>query len=186
MSTIITQAEQEFLVQKQQHNQKKLKEVYISKLNDNIDFIKYLNEQLPQENKIICFKFLCSLWQQMVDNSSIEEEKDILYRWLKDFASVHCYQPLQQQQQVQNIKEVGSFVLEQLQKNQSYINALSLSGFECFHYFFVSLNLIEDRISSLQEFRGYGSFYSAINTSLNEELQFEYQVRVAPDQLLGF
>ena len=59
---------------------------YINKLQILIDFIKFLNENLPSDNKKIDFQFLCTLWEEILDDAATDEEKDILFKWLKDFS----------------------------------------------------------------------------------------------------
>jgi len=60
----------------------------------------------------------------------VNEERDLLYKWLKDF----CSSP------DTSLDEISKFFKEKLIKSSDFLNELTQEGFECFRILFLTIN----------------------------------------------
>lgn len=81
-----------------------------------------MNSILKKDHSIVNFKLLSDLWDQMIVNSLIVEEKDLMFKWLKEF----------DKEKDKNIEEVVKFFKEKVVQNTDFLTSLTQNGFDCF------------------------------------------------------
>jgi len=64
-----------------------LLKLFKKEIAEKIDFIKFINEQLQPEDKIISSEFLSSLWEDIVKDPLDIDERDLLYTWITELVN---------------------------------------------------------------------------------------------------
>ncbi|EAS02785.2 ubiquitin carboxy-terminal hydrolase (macronuclear) [Tetrahymena thermophila SB210] len=158
-------------------------------VSERIDFIKFINSILEDDKKIITTSFLTSIWKDIVENPLDIDERDLLFKWLRELAD----------EKGGLVHEVAQFFKQQLLLNTEFVEHLSLEGFLCYKVMFISLNLQKNYLQQQQIPKNnyttnvYGAICSMSggpmnnNQSSNEDQnnEFEYLVLTEPQNLEG-
>lgn len=79
---------------------------------------------------------MCSIWKDIVENPLDIDERDLLYKWLRELAD----------EKGGIVNEVAKFFKSQLLKNKEFVENLSFEGFLCYKAMFISLNMQSDNL----------------------------------------
>ncbi|KAL4448730.1 hypothetical protein ABPG74_012819 [Tetrahymena malaccensis] len=159
-------------------------------VSERIDFIKFINSILDEDKKIITTQFLTSIWKDIVENPLDIDERDLLYKWLRELAD----------EKGGLVHEVAQFFKQQLLLNTEFVEHLSLEGFLCYKVMFISLNLQKNYLQQQQIPKSnyttnvYGAICSMSGGPMNnnqnsqnedQNNEFEYLVLTEPQNLEG-
>ncbi|KAL4498387.1 hypothetical protein ABPG72_013193 [Tetrahymena utriculariae] len=159
-------------------------------VSERIDFIKFINSILEDDKKIITTQFLTSVWKDIVENPLDVDERDLLFKWLRELAD----------EKGGLVHEVAQFFKQQLLLNTEFVEHLSLEGFLCYKVMFISLNLQKNYLQQQQIPKSnyttnvYGAICSMSGGPMNnnqssqnedQSSEFEYLVLTEPLNLEG-
>lgn len=71
-------------IEQQPSLKKDLLKTFREEVSDRIDFIKFINSNLTK--KIITNDFLKELWKDIVEDPLDVDERDLLFKWLRELA----------------------------------------------------------------------------------------------------
>lgn len=117
---------QQIIIQAPGPEKEATKKRYLEKLQRRIDFLNLVYKIMESDQTFLSIKLLDQLWQALFANSLVEEEKDIMFKWLIQLGKLQ--------------KEQIDFFSEKINSNQTAILNISLIGFSCIKQLFFLIN----------------------------------------------
>ena len=115
---------------------------YLDEIFERLSFLQFLINILmststapsTEVESTVAFKFefLSVLWDLLVVDALIPGEKDILFKWLKDFC---------ESKNASYIQEITKFYKEKVIAQNQEVQEMTREGFNCFKALFCSINV---------------------------------------------
>ncbi len=118
---------------------------YLDEISERLSFLQFLiniimtpnafslTESAPQtSNLTFKYEFLSLLWDLLVVEALIPAEKDILFKWLKDFC---------ESKNSNYIQEITKFYKDKVIAQNQEVQEMTKEGFNCFKALFCSINV---------------------------------------------
>ncbi len=100
-------------------------------------------EAAVKKPSISVFNLLSSLWSDLVTESLIPAERDIMFKWLREFAETNR----------ENIEEVSKFFIDKVVGDDNQILKITFEGFNCFKGLFINLNHKSNKLHKQERVR---------------------------------
>lgn len=116
---------------------------YLDEIFERLNFLQFLinilmstSSSVPstetESTMAFKFEFLSVLWDLLVVDALIPGEKDILFKWLKDFC---------ESKNASYIQEITKFYKEKVIAQNQEVQEMTREGFNCFKALFCSINV---------------------------------------------
>ena len=100
------------------------------------------NTLSPSSSLTFKYEFLSVLWDLLVVDALIPGEKDILFRWLKDFC---------ESKNSSYIQEITKFYKDKVIAQNQEVKEMTKEGFNCFKALFCSINVSQGGLLKSQK-----------------------------------
>ncbi len=116
----------------------------------------------------ITYDLLNELWTNLVTNSLVEEEQDVMFTWLQESTQSQAELNV-------NIQDLQKFYIEKISILED--EDITSSGFSCFESLFCIINEKQGKLQKLKiekKKKIYHVNYQGFNDSDNEDEKYEY------------
>ena len=121
---------------------------YITHISDRLDFIYYILSGVESEEVNLTYDLLSSIWDIIVNEALIQEEPDVIYKWIKATAESKQGFPM-------SIEDLLKFFNQKMNASQNASN-MTADGFACFKNLFLIINEKLNRITKVGGGSGSG------------------------------
>ncbi|KRX05033.1 hypothetical protein PPERSA_06667 [Pseudocohnilembus persalinus] len=172
----IQYVKQQFKKSLQNSSSTNIEKLYLEKISERIQFIKYIIEEIVEINNLnnteaenqmpylLDFDILNQYWQEFEQNFFVKQETDIFYNFISDLTK-----------NSRNVEIFLKIFEEKMFQDENKIKNMNFNQFDCFKNLFTQINQIKGNLLQSKKQQDQDVYYYQQNQQFNDKDLYVYE-----------